>query len=173
MSYQFTLLVEGADIQNPDVVDALFEAGVDDALLGVVDGVQFADFDRESDSLSRAVLSAVNDIESVSGLMVSRLADTGLVSMAAIANRTQRTRESVRLLVTGKRGPGGFPPPVTDPQSKHRLWEWAAVQAWFDEDSGEAARLFSALQSTIKLRHLRRNLPAGLWREMDQLLKAS
>ena len=80
------------------------------------------DFDREDASLPDAVLSALADLESVQGIEVTRLVDAGLVSMSDISERIGRSRESVRLLVSGDRGPGGFPLPVTDPRSRYRLW---------------------------------------------------
>lgn len=61
--HHFTLIVDGADLQDEAVVNRLFESGCDDALIGSTDGVQFIDFDREADSLDEAVLSAVADIE--------------------------------------------------------------------------------------------------------------
>ena len=128
--FTFTVIVEGPDVQSAEIVDALFKAGCDDALVGISDGLRYLDFDREAASLEEAVLSAVADVESVDGLTVVRLADAGLVSMADIAARTGRTRESVRLLVVGERGPGGFPPPVTDPRSRYRLWRTAEVAHW-------------------------------------------
>ena len=116
----FTLIVDGADLQSEPFIDALFEAGCDDATVGRVNGVQYVDFDREAESLGEAIISAVRDVEKVDGVQVARVADAGLVSMADIATRLERTRESVRLLVTGARGPGGFPAPVTDPRSRYR-----------------------------------------------------
>lgn len=71
--FRFTLVVEGRDLQTDRVVDALFEAGCDDALVGRSEGVQFLDFDREAGSVDEAVRSAVADVESVEGLMVARL----------------------------------------------------------------------------------------------------
>jgi len=137
-TYTFTLIVEGPDLQAEGMIDSLFEAGCDDSLVGSVDGVQYVEFDREAESLEQAVLSAVDDLESVEGVMVVRLADAGLISMADIAARTGRTRESVRLLISGERGPGGFPPPVTDPRSRYRLWRVVEVEQWFDTHlSGE------------------------------------
>ena len=112
------------------VIDALFEAGCGDAAIGRIDGVQYVDFDREAPSLDEAILSAVADLERVDGVDVVRIADAGLVSMADIAARIRRTREGVRLLITGARGPGGFPPPVTDPRSRYRLWRWSDVAHW-------------------------------------------
>ena len=116
-NHHFTLIVDGVDLQHESVVDSLFEAGCDDALVGSTDGVQFIDFDREAASLDDAVLSAVADVERVPGAQVVRMAGAGLVSIADIAARTGRTREGARLLVAGTRGPGGFPPPVTDPRA--------------------------------------------------------
>ena len=130
-TYQFTLIVEGPDLQAGHLVDALYEAGCDDALVGSADGVQYLDFDREASSMEEAILSAVADVERLDGVQVARIADAGLMSMADIAARTGRTRESVRLLIAGERGPGGFPSPVTDPRSRYRLWRWSEVERWF------------------------------------------
>ena len=83
----FTLIVEGTDLQAEPFIDALFEAGCDDATVGQVDGVQYVDFDREAESLGEAIISAVRDVERVDGLQVVRVADAGLVSMTDIASR--------------------------------------------------------------------------------------
>lgn len=71
--FTFTLTVEGRDLQAGEVVDALFDAGCDDALVGSSEGDQFLDFDREAGSLGEAVLSAVADVESVEDLTVNRV----------------------------------------------------------------------------------------------------
>ena len=141
--HHFTLIVDGVDLQDESVVNSLFESGCDDALIGVVDGVQFVDFDRDAASLDEAVLSAVADIERVDGVRVVRVADAGLAAMADVAARTGRTREGVRLLVSGARGPGGFPPPITDPRGRYRLWRWSDVQRWFRSEVGEEIPLAS------------------------------
>jgi hypothetical protein len=57
--------------------------------------------------------------------------------MAEIAERAGRTRESIRLLTTGERGPGGVPPPATHFKSRFRMSRWQAVAAWFAEALGE------------------------------------
>ena len=108
-TFRFTLIAEGPDLQTAELADALFDAGCDDALVGRADGVQYLDFDREAPSLEQAIFSAVSDIEAIDGIDVVRLADAGLVSMADIGTRTGRTRESVRLLIAGERGPVGSP----------------------------------------------------------------
>ena len=66
----------------------------------------------------------------------SRL-DQDLVSIPDIAGRVDRTRESVRLLVDGKRGPGSFPSPVGTVGDGIRIWPWAVVVEWFAEALGE------------------------------------
>lgn len=63
--HSFTLIVEG-DVESR--LDELFEAGCNDAAFGTVDGVQYADFDREAPIFGEAVASAVADVEQVGGL---------------------------------------------------------------------------------------------------------
>ena len=157
-AYQFTLIVEGPDLQADDLIDAIYEAGCDDALVGRAGGVQYLDFDREASSLEEAILSAVTDAEHVDGVEVVRLADAGLVSMADIAIRMGRTRESVRLLIAGERGPGGFPPPVTDPRSRYRLWRWSDVERWLNTHFGDHPthtddHVAAAINAGLELRH--------------------
>ncbi len=165
-THHFTLIVDGRDMQGDAVIDALYQAGCDDALIGRTDGIQYAEFDREAVGLVEAVLSAVGDIEKVEGVEVVRIADAGLVSMADMAARTGRTREGVRLLVTGARGPGGFPPPVTDPRSRYRLWRWSEVEGWLAASLGEEAtameaHVLAAINAGLELRHHGHWLDAG------------
>ncbi len=158
-TYQFTLIVGGPDLQSDELAEEIFDAGCDDALIGVSDGIQYADVDREAPSLEEAILSAIFDIERVEGAVVVRIADAGLVTMADVAERTGRTRESVRLLVSGRRGPGGFPPPVTDPRGRYRLWRWADVERWFsvvfgEHQGGEGPDIEAIINAGLELRHL-------------------
>ncbi len=154
-THTFTLIVDGPDLQSDELANAVYEAGGDDALIGRADGIQFVDFDRDADSLQDAVLSAVAELETIEEVTVLRLADAGLVSMADIAARTGRTRESVRLLITGERGPGGFPPPMTDPRSRYRLWRSDEVETWFQ------THLTTTLSDAID-DHVRAAINAGL-----------
>ena len=155
--HHFTLIVDGPDIQDEKLIDALFEAGCDDGLVGRAEGIQYIEFDREATDLDAAVLSAVADVEQVAGVSVARIADAGLVSMADIAARTGRTREGIRLLVAGARGPGGFPPPVTDPRSRYRLWRWSDVEPWITAHLGQRAGspdddVLTAINASLELR---------------------
>jgi len=171
-NHTFTLIIEAPDLQSDELIDQIFEAGCDDALIGRSNWIQYADFDREADTFDNAILSAIAALESIEGVRVSRLADAGVISMADIATRTGRTRESVRLLVNGERGPGGFPPPVTDPRSRYRLWRSDEVDHWFRSVLGSelgdahADHLRAAINAGLDLRrhrtHLRNSSDADL-----------
>lgn len=54
-----------------------------------------------------------------------------LVTIAAIAARTGRSDESVRLLCQGRRGPGGFPPAAGFINEKTQVWRWTDAARWF------------------------------------------
>ncbi|MEO8323688.1 MAG: hypothetical protein ABI571_06075, partial [Actinomycetota bacterium] len=109
----------------------MFEAGCDDATFGVVDGVQFAEFNREAGSYGQALASAIAAIQrTIKGARVVQVLDD-LVTISDIAERLERSRESIRLLIAGKRGPGYFPSPVSFLRTRNRLWRWTDVSRWF------------------------------------------
>ena len=89
-THHFTLIVDGADLQDESVGNSLFESGCDDALVGSTDGVQFIDFHRDAASLKAAVQSAVADVERVDGIRVLRVANAGLMAMEDIARTPNR-----------------------------------------------------------------------------------
>lgn len=167
-AHEFTLIVDGPDLQDETCVDALFEAGFDDATIGRVGSIQYLDFEREAESFADAVLSTAKDIETtVPDVRVVHLEPDDLVTMSEIAERVGRTRESVRLLVGGDRGPGGFPVPATHFRSRQRMWRWQEVALWFAERLGEPvasgdpgrAQFISAFNARLK------------WRETDKELQ--
>lgn len=174
-AYHFTLIVEGPDLQGDELADALYESGCDDALVGRSHGVQYLDFDREAASPEHAVLSAVADVERIGNVEVVSIADAGLVSMAEIAARTGRTRESVRLLIEGERGPGGFPAPATDPRSRYRLWRSPEVSRWFELHYGIALDqeddvALLAINAGLELRRHGRSMRPGARADLRQLV---
>lgn len=75
-THSFTLIldVDPDHVEGP-LADALFEAGCDDALLGVADGVVHLDFDREAPSLVDALSSAIGAVQST-GVRVLRSSPT-------------------------------------------------------------------------------------------------
>ena len=182
-SHEFTLIVEGADLQDEAVLDALFEAGCDDATVGRIGPTQYLDFDREAGSLADAVLEATDAIEgAIPGARVVHLAPDELVSMSEIAERIDRTRESVRLLIKGERGPGGFPAPATHFKSRNPLWAWTDVATWLATaglrvthrgpnvaEDAENAPFIAAFNATLRWRAANRQLPERERRRLSKL----
>jgi hypothetical protein len=150
--YDFTLILTG-DVDEH--IDALYEAGCDDAPFGTVDGVPYADFTRDADTFADAVSTAIAAVESVPGTRVVRIEPDDLVTATEIAERLGRTRESVRLLASGRRGAGDFPAPVSHTKSRSRLWRWSDVLAWSghaDDVELARARLTAAVNAALELR---------------------
>jgi hypothetical protein len=137
--HDFSLYFEGADMDLQENYDAAFEGGCDDASFGAEGDRWSAAFTREAPRFADAVLSAIRDLESaVPTLRVTRVELDDLVTQSVIARRTGRSRESVRLLVAGKRGPGDFPEPVDHVDAGTRMWDWLEVSRWFERyDGGE------------------------------------
>jgi hypothetical protein len=132
----------------------------------VRDGAQYAAFDREAISFSEALASAIHDVTcAVPGLQVVRIEPDQLVTLAAIAERSGRSREYIRLLSNSERGPGGFPAPVAYTDRKTRLWHWPDVAHWLNENQkatvdvdAHAADLVAALNAAFDLREHVRHL---------------
>lgn len=167
-AYEFTLLAIGVDLQTDEALNALAEAGCDDATVGSSGGFQHLDFDREAGSYVEAVLSAVNDVEvAVPGVRVVRILPDEYVALAEIAQRTGRTRESVRLLSIGERGPGNFPPPAARSDERNKLWRWSDVALWFASDPPEGGpepvpwAVQRALNAVLDLRIMASELDAA------------
>jgi hypothetical protein len=136
--HSFTLHFEGADMDLQENYDAAYEGGCDDSTLGAHLGHWHAAFTREAPTLADAVFSAIHDLEtSVPGLRVTRIESDELVTLSVIARRTGRSRESIRLLAAGRRGPGGFPEHVDYVDGPARMWFWSEVAAWFARYAGE------------------------------------
>jgi len=92
--------------------------------------VLFLEFARRAATFAEAVLSAVQAVERVEGVHVVRVEPDDLVTASEIARRIGRSRESVRQLATGMRGPGGFPPPAHSLRGQSPLWRWTEVADW-------------------------------------------
>ena len=90
-THHFTLIVDGPDLQRESVVESLFEAGCDDALVGSTGDTQFIDFDREAASFDDAVLSALANVEQVPGVEVVRMVP-GSVAAARVRARAGTVR---------------------------------------------------------------------------------
>ncbi|WOF23867.1 hypothetical protein N8K70_04065 [Microbacterium betulae] len=137
--------------------DALFDAGLDDTTPETNNGRGLLHVARDADTLASAILSVVDDIAKA-GFHVVGIEDEDLVSLKTIAARLGRTPESVRLLSTGKRGPGNFPAPLTG--DGWSLYSWTAVASWFAQNLGddtaadEHTRIIAAANHLVRARAL-------------------
>jgi hypothetical protein len=138
-TFQVVFVVPSTDSLEPHL-DALHAAGCDDAaFMGpAADGTFVAEFDRDAPGFTAAVVSALHVLRAaLPDVRLLRVQPEDIVSLSAIAARTARTDESVRLLSQGRRGPGGFPPAAGWINDKTQVWRWADVARWFDEQLGE------------------------------------
>jgi predicted DNA-binding transcriptional regulator AlpA len=171
--HEFTVTARG-DLTD-ERLDALFEAGCDDATFSSGANTISAAFDRESATLAEAVLSAISDMEKVEGFRVVSVEPEEYVWASEIADRTGRSRQSVDMLIKGQRGPGGFPSPLS-PDSRRPLWRWSEVDAWFvsyegREPSTDRARTIAAINGTLQTREALRSDESGATRLRRDLTK--
>jgi hypothetical protein len=134
-TFQVVFTLPDPDSLEPHLA-ALHAAGCDDvAFMGPAsDGSFTADCDREAPTFAAAVVSALDAIRSaLPDAQLLRVLPDDLVTVAAIAARTGRTDESVRLLCQGRRGPGGFPPAAGWINEKTQVWRWTDVARWFSD----------------------------------------
>jgi hypothetical protein len=145
---EFTLVLRGPI--DDVIVDALFEAGCDDATIRTSGALAFADFDRESPAMLEALTSAIRQVRSV-GLEVRSVEPSDFVTLSEIAERLGRTRESVRLLAEGQRGGGDFPPAVVRVEDRGRLYRWSQVAEWAELEAAEIERAVSVAVVNARL----------------------
>src|SRR5215211_3214262 len=112
--WTFRLTITGLDLTDEEL-DALFEAGCDDATFSLErDGTVIGVFDRHGRTQEDAVLSAIDQVEGVGeDIRVFRVTqDDDWLNGSEIAERVGRSRQNINQLISQKRGPGGFPFPV-------------------------------------------------------------
>jgi len=146
---QFTLIVEGADLRSRRVVDALFEAGCDDATVGSIDETHHIDFHREATSLGEAILSAVRDVEKVEGLQVSRVVDVGCEA------------DSSTCFLTAAPAPSGPLAPRTDP-NRLPLSVGPIRRLRIEEQAAESPPLVPAFNASLRVSRHHHAIPAAL-----------
>jgi hypothetical protein len=60
--HEFTLVLDGISELASSIVDALFEAGCDDATISKQGGLVLMDFDRTAPTMTEAIVSAIQDV---------------------------------------------------------------------------------------------------------------
>jgi hypothetical protein len=175
--HRFTLVLLSPRVVSPEFENAVFEAGCDDATIGCRTGIVYLEFDRDAPSVLDAILAAIDEVQSIQGASVAHVEPDDLVTASEIARRTGRTRESVRLLIEGARGPGGFPTPVSGARGKSaRVWRWTEVMEWFEAQgfavgTAPEARVIAAVNGALALS--RNADPQARTRILKALLRAS
>jgi transcriptional regulator with XRE-family HTH domain len=157
--YEFGLVLGGLDIELAASTLDAFEQRVDDFTFASHGGVVRAAVERTAGSLGEAIRSAIADAESIPGVRAVRVEPEEHVSQSEMAARLGRSRQSVSQLVSGTRGPGGFPPPAL--QSGHvALWRWTEVSEWAEAAgliaAGREARAWAiirAVNAVLEARH--------------------
>ena len=81
--YTFTLILPGLTKLTTQLQDALFEAGCDDALLGVQDGVVFLDFSRRAHSADEVMALCDDVLVLTRGVVTARGRPADLFKLAA------------------------------------------------------------------------------------------
>jgi hypothetical protein len=168
--HEFILVIDRA--LGDDEQNALFEAGFDDSTPEVEADRTLLHVVREASTLTAALASAVLGLERA-GVAASGVGSNDLVDLPEIAGRVGRSRESIRLLAAGKRGPGGFP------AARDGFYSWVAVREWFaryapetvgSPGPGELAydRIIAAADHLVQARTLLR----GHAEDLRQLLPA-
>lgn len=83
------------------------------------------------------------------------------MSAADIADRIERSRQSISSLINGTRGPGSWPAPMAG-NVRSPLWRWSDVASWFEDfdgsqsvDRSEAALVAAVNDLLIARRALR------------------
>jgi len=130
-SFSIAAVPLAAPRDSDAIVDALYEAGCDDALVTERAGCFLVEFDREGPSFAHAVLSAIRAVAK-SGLKPRRIGPDPLVTAADIAERAGVSRQVVSNYTSAKRR-RGFPRPVARQETGSPLWEWADVAGWLAE----------------------------------------
>lgn len=158
--HEFALVLSEITKLTPEILDALFEAGCDDATPSIRNGRMYMTFSRTARSLKDAILSAIRDVKRANiGTDVMRVDECDLVTQADIARRIGRTRQLVSQYISGERGDGCFPPPACELNEKHPLWLWCEVAYWLHanniikEDALLDARQKSVINTVLDLEY--------------------
>ncbi len=177
LEHDFTLVLAGITELSTEAVNALFEAGCDDATVSVRCGRVFITFSRSASSFKEAVLSAIRDIKkaNIDGAKVLRVDSCNLVTQADIARLIGRSRQQVHQYITGARGPGNFPPPACHITDKAPLWSWCEVAYWLcqndmiKEDVLRRAQEAAIINLVLELEH-QKQIDPGLTEEIVRML---
>ncbi|BAW97878.1 hypothetical protein NIES970_28410 (plasmid) [[Synechococcus] sp. NIES-970] len=132
-NFELSFRLPGVNTNPEQYLDALFEAGCDDAMIGTGrNGFIGADFSRESESLEAAIKSAVRDVKSAIPGAVLIGVGPDLVGVSDIAAILGCSRQNIRqhLAIADESGP------IPVYQGQRDLWHFAEVLIWLRDVKG-------------------------------------
>ena len=132
MEIEFTLKyrLSANDANHDELVERLYEAGCDDALVGLgVPGQLGLEFIREASSAEEAILSALADVRRA--IPDAQLIEVGpdLVGLTEVADLLEMSRQNMRKVML--KNPAEFPVPVHSGSSS--IWHLALVLQFLQE----------------------------------------
>lgn len=140
--------------ENPEaLVDALYEAGCDDATVGIgLHGMIGLDFTRSAATADEALRSAIQDVtRAIPGAALVH-AGPDLVGLTDMAGLFGFSRQNMRKYATGS-GPGkaAFPPPAY--LGEPSLWRLAEIVAWLKRNTNVQPRddIFEVSKAAAKI----------------------
>lgn len=106
--HEFTLLLDGVDDLTTDVMNALYEAGCDDALVARSNGEMTVSFARSGASMKEAIGSAIRDVRRAGiGARVKQIVEASPDSSVDTLNRALEVSAAIE----------------TDPALRSVVWE--------------------------------------------------
>ncbi|MSQ37769.1 MAG: hypothetical protein EXR61_05600 [Chloroflexi bacterium] len=172
-TFSFTIVTDDHG-GSGEIAERLYSSCAD-ACFGESDGIVSIGFDRKARTFMDAAGSAIADL-AAGGCRAVCIQSTDIVDLPGIAKKTKRTRESVRLLIAGRRGPGNFPATVyPDHREIMQLWHWSDVERWlaaYEKRSPvieDHADDVAAINAALAFAKLRSRVPAKLRPAIDRL----
>jgi hypothetical protein len=171
--YEFTLKfrLPDASADPEQFIDALAEAGCDDAAVGIGQQGRIAlDFTREAASALEAIVSAVQAVKSAIPGAELVEASPDFVGLTDVADLVGCTRQNIRKLMISNLATF----PVAVHEGSQALWHLRPVLAWFSETQKRSIdrSLIEVSEVTMKVNIAKetRRLPGGeLPKELEML----
>jgi predicted DNA-binding transcriptional regulator AlpA len=127
-TFEFTVIASGLDPQADDFEARFYDGRCGDATVSYQNGHTILDFEREAQSITEAIVSAVADA-TAAGAIVERVEPDPLVSLSDMAARSGMSRAAMTNYYKGHRQEG-FPAPKARVTTASPLWDWADVAEW-------------------------------------------
>lgn len=128
-TYQITLSYKNIDVEDLDQLE-LIAVEAPNAHVNSVDGHVRIVAVTAAHCATEAVEELVDAVHRADETATPIRAELELVAIPDIASKVGLNREAVRLWTTGKRGPGGFPPPLDVVGDRMKVWAASDVHDW-------------------------------------------